>query len=101
MNASTATRPSIKRTWFFALAASVYSKAVKRSGNQSESRDSGENHGDLEGSEDEYSTSTNDAPGSGTVTPKDDGAPPPKGGKARGAGATIAGGRRRKANRKR
>ena len=101
MNASTATTPSIKRTWFLALVGLLYTKVVKRSAHQSESSDRAEENRDLDGSEDGYSTSTHDAPGSGTVTPKDDGAPPPKGGKARGAGATIAGGRRRKANRKR
>ena len=101
MNASTATMPSIKRTWFLALVGLVYTKVVKRSGLQSESSDSAEETKDLDGSEDGYSTSTHDAPGSGSVTPKDNGAPPAKEGKASRAAATIAGGRRRKGLRKR
>ena len=74
---------------------------VKR-GNQSESGDSTEQNGDLDGSEDGYSTGAPEGSGgSGTVTPKDDGTPPLKGGKASRAETTVAGGRRRKAVRKR
>ncbi|KAI0796690.1 DnaJ-domain-containing protein [Abortiporus biennis] len=96
LNSSTAVPPSISRTWFLALVVNLYTKVVKRG-----SSSGTENLVDDESLEDtdDGSVTNSDAPGSGTSTPKEG-----NGGtalKASRSAATMAGGKRRKAVRKR
>lgn len=93
LDESTAVPPSVKRTWFLGLIGNLVSKVTKRESSDSVDKDLEDEDRDESQTEDGTAGSTSDAPGSGTVTPKDG-----KGG--RGA-ATMAGGRRRKAVRKR
>ena len=88
VSSETAVAPSIKRTWFLALVTGLLGKVTRRDGSAIESTGPG-------GEEEEESAADSDAPGSGSVTPKEGGA---KNGRA--VATTMAGGRRRKAVRK-
>ncbi|KAI0349414.1 DnaJ-domain-containing protein [Trametes cingulata] len=96
VDSDTAVAPSIKRTWFLSLVTSLLRKAAKRDGAKIEDANAEpEGAGD---DSDEGSGTASDAPGSGTVTPKEGGA---AGGSKNGrAATTMAGGRRRKAVRR-
>lgn len=91
VNRSTAVPPSMSRTWPITLVKFLYGKI--RGGSSSEG--SKEDGAVVDESED---GTLSDVAGSGTVTPKEDDAPGMKAGRV---AATIAGGRRRKAVRKR
>jgi len=96
---STVIPPSMKGTWFLALVTKLGSKILKRGKSGSSGTDgSVEEDGSLEDTDDGSATNS-DAPGSGTVTPKEGAASAPL--KASRAAATMAGGRRRKQVRKR
>lgn len=87
----TAVAPSVTRTWFIALLVSGYTKVVKRDGTGAE----GDGAEDAEEGEEGEQSGTDSAPGSGTATPKEGR------GKRVVAATTMAGGKRRKAVRKR
>lgn len=80
----------MQRTWFLAFIGGLYTKAIKRgdtgTADQASEGAEGEEDDELSG------TDSASAPGSGTSTPK---------GKGVRTAATLAGGRRRKAVRKR
>ncbi|KAI0732954.1 DnaJ-domain-containing protein [Fomitopsis betulina] len=96
VNADTAIPPSLRRTWFVALLISLYTKVAKKGAS---APDVGGTQADGAESEDSSATGS-DAPGSGTVAPKNGSATGSlKGGRV--ASATMAGGRRRKAVKKR
>lgn len=88
MDSSTAVAPSISGTWFLTLISKLYAKIIKRKSSDSVNAD-GE---DIDEADDASGTAS-DAPGSGTTTPKE-----AKGGRM---ATSMAGGRRRKAVRKR
>ncbi|KAJ7498828.1 DnaJ domain-containing protein [Mycena latifolia] len=68
LDASTANRPAFTNTWFIALVKSLYYKAVSRlTGAPKEPGSDPEDEGN------ESSTTASEAPGSGTVTPKEGG----------------------------
>lgn len=92
MDDSTAIPPSVWRTWFVSLVAGLWGKYVP-SRKSAEERSAGTETDDIDGSQ-------SGTEGSGTVTPKEgvNGVGSKPGG-GRGA-ATMAGGRRRKAIRK-
>lgn len=88
---STASRPSMKGTWFLALVGNMVSKLGKRDSAGTSA---------AEAEIDETDDSMSDMGGSGTVTPSEgSGAGGSKAGKA--AATTMAGGRRRKNLKKR
>ena len=91
VSSETAVAPSIKRTWFLSLVTSMLGKVARRDGGAIDGGSAEEG----ESTEDGVSTAGSDVPGSGSVTPKEGGA-----GRGRVAAATMAGGRRRKAVRK-
>ncbi|THH32944.1 hypothetical protein EUX98_g1297 [Antrodiella citrinella] len=91
VDSSSAVAPSLASTWFLSVIASLYTKAVKRGDTGTEDQIASEADG-----EDGEISGTDSTPGSGTSTPKDG-----RSGKARAAVATMGGGRRRKAVRKR
>lgn len=90
INRDTAVPPSVSRTWPVALVKVLYSKIKSSS-----SENSREGVEDVDGSDD---ATLSDVAGSGTVTPKEEDAQQTKAGRV---AATMAGGRRRKAVRKR
>lgn len=92
LDKDSATPAAIGRTWFISLLKSSFVKVTTRSSPSEVEAPIGDNG-------DDSSETASDGPGSGTVTPNGDGAPTVlKGGKA----ATVkAGGKRRKAVRKR
>ena len=93
MDETTATRPSMKETWFLALVGKGMSKLGKRDSPGA----SGE-----EGEIDENDESSSDMGGSGSVTPSEGSGAGGKAGRAgKAAATTMAGGRRRKNVRKR
>ena len=99
VNSDTATPPSWRRTWFIALLISLYRKVAKKGASAADVGGAQTDGVEAYDSEDGSATGS-DAPGSGTVTPKNGSATGSlKGGRA--AAATMAGGRRRKAVRKR
>ena len=99
VNSDTATPPSLRRTWFVVLLISLYRKVTKKGASASGPGGAQTDGVEAYDSEDGSATGS-DAPGSGTVTPKNGSATGSlKGGRA--AAATMAGGRRRKAVRKR
>ncbi|KAJ7368388.1 DnaJ domain-containing protein [Mycena albidolilacea] len=77
LDKSTAPRPAFTNTWFFALVRSLYQNVVDRVTGASKERTSPEPEGD-----DDDSTTASEAPGSGTVTPKEG---KPSGGKRKRA----------------
>ncbi|KAK7695869.1 hypothetical protein QCA50_000507 [Cerrena zonata] len=87
---STATRPSMKGTWFLALVGNIVSKLGKRDSTGTSAE---------EAEIDENEDSSSDMGGSGTVTPSDGSGAGKKAVKA--AATTMAGGRRRKNVKKR
>ncbi|KAI0375616.1 DnaJ-domain-containing protein [Pilatotrama ljubarskyi] len=92
VDSDTAVAPSIKRTWFLSLVTGLLSEVAKRDGAKIEDASAvPEGAGD---DSDDGSGTTSDAPGSGTVTPRDGST---SGGSKNGrAATTMAGGRRRK-----
>jgi len=84
LDASTANRPDITNTWFLALMRSLYYRVLDR---VSPSREHASPEPEDDGNE--SSTTASEAPGSGTVTPKE------------GRAAGPAGGKRKRATRKR
>ncbi|KAJ7781150.1 DnaJ domain-containing protein [Mycena metata] len=84
LDASTATRPAFTNTWFIALVKSYYYKAVDRVSPPKE-----KGSPEPEDDDEESSTTASEAPGSGTVTPKE------------GRAGSSSGGKRKKATRKR
>lgn len=102
MDDSTAVAPSIKGTWFLALAALAYEKIANRRSEQ-EGAAEGDAIDDDEGTED-ASGSASEAPASGTSTPKEtasvNGASGVNAKGGRVQATTMAGGRRRKTVRK-
>ncbi|KAI0921080.1 hypothetical protein AcW1_004826 [Taiwanofungus camphoratus] len=93
VNSDTAVPPSLKRTWFLSFLIGLYHRLIKRTGLELESRPV-ENGDDT----DDASATASDVPGSGAATPKEMHAPAKSG---RATAAVMAGGRRRKAVRKR
>lgn len=77
LDKSTAPRPAFTNTWFIALTRSLYQNVVDRVTGASKERTSPEPEGD-----DDDSTTASEAPGSGTVTPKEG---KPSGGKRKRA----------------
>jgi len=96
VDSNTAIPPSLKRTWFLSLVINFYAKIAKRVSPTSEDGASAAADGDLEDSDDASATAS-DAPG-GATNSKNATAPSARGGRT---AATMAGGRRRKAVRKR
>ena len=94
MTSETAVAPSIKRTWFLSLVTGVLGKVTRRDGSaiEEEASTGGEDEGDS------GSVAGSDAAGSGTVTPREGRAGGARNGRA--AATTMAGGRRRKAVRR-
>ncbi|KAJ7507907.1 DnaJ domain-containing protein [Mycena galericulata] len=81
LDASTANRPDFANTWFITLVRSLYYRALDRVSPIRE-------HASPEPEDDggnESSTTASEAPGSGTVTPKEGRAPGPTGGKRKRA----------------
>ncbi|KAJ7180181.1 DnaJ domain-containing protein [Mycena crocata] len=74
LDASTANRPNFTNTWFIALVKSSYYKAVDRFTPSKE-------HGSPEPEDDGDESTASEAPGSGTVTPKEGRASAPAAGK--------------------
>ncbi|KAK7470550.1 hypothetical protein VKT23_001975 [Stygiomarasmius scandens] len=92
VDASAATLPAVSRTWFVVFMHSLYERAFGSRGNSSEPAHHSESEFDEVSG---YDSSTSEKPSSGTVTPKEEakiGARAP---------TTMAGGKRRKAVRKR
>ncbi|KAI0661004.1 DnaJ-domain-containing protein [Cubamyces menziesii] len=99
VNSDTAVPPSIKRTWFLSLVTRLVGKAVRRDGTKIEGA-SAEPEGEGEDSDGGSGTGS-DVPSSGAVTPKEgstSGGGSVKGGQR--AATTMAGGKRRKAVRR-
>ena len=94
VDSTTAVVPSIKRTWFLAMLAQLYDKIIH--GQSAHDDVDANDMGDID---DDASGTASDAPVSGTVTPKEkeNGSGAVKGGRV---ATTMAGGRRRKAVRK-
>lgn len=94
VDSSTAVAPSIKRTWFLAMLSQTYDKITYQLYAQGQANTGATDDID----DDDASGTASDAPASGTVTPKENGA---GAGAAKGrAATTMAGGRRRKVVRK-
>ncbi|KAJ7713756.1 DnaJ domain-containing protein [Mycena maculata] len=81
LDASTANRPDVLNTWFLALVRSLYYRALDRVFPPPREHASPEPEDDGN----ESSTTGSEAPGSGTVTPKEGRAPGPAGGKRKRA----------------
>lgn len=92
LDTDSAVRAAIGRTWFISLIKSTFAKIAHRTPKDSD--EAAEDNG-----EDGSSETASDNPGSGTVTPNNEGAPTTlKGGRQ---AAVKAGGKRRKAVKKR
>ncbi|CCM01606.1 uncharacterized protein FIBRA_03666 [Fibroporia radiculosa] len=101
VDSDTAVPPSIRRTWFAALVAALYRRVANRASTEAENGMAERGGLDPEGSDD-GSAAASDTPGSGATTPNSKAAKDTAGlGNGGRAAAAMAGGRRRKAVRKR
>ncbi|KZT12474.1 DnaJ-domain-containing protein [Laetiporus sulphureus 93-53] len=98
VDSNTAIPPSLKRTWFISLMIRLYERMTAGKNAASGDNTKATTDADLEDSDD-ASASASDIPGSGAATPKEGTVSGAK--KGRAAAAELAGGRRRKAVRKR
>ena len=96
MDSETAVAPSIKRTWFLSLVTGLLGKVAGRDG---AIEGAGQEGAAGEDDSDDASGVSSDAPGSGTATPKE-GSDSGRSRNGRIAATTMAGGRRRKAVKK-
>ena len=96
MDSETAVAPSIKRTWFLSLVTGLLGKMAGRDGRIASA---GQDGAVAEDESDDASGVSSDAPGSGTATPKE-GSDSGRSRNGRIAATTMAGGRRRKAVKK-
>ncbi|OBZ70395.1 putative J domain-containing protein C2E1P5.03 [Grifola frondosa] len=94
VDSNTAVAPSLKTTWFPSLVIHILGRVTKRG---TPTDDGPTDNGDA-GETEDGSATTSDVPGSGAVTPKEGTAPALKNGRI---ATTMAGGRRRKAVKKR
>ena len=96
VDSETAVAPSIKRTWFLSLVTGLLGKVAGRDG---AIEGAGQEGAAGEDESDDASGVSSDAPGSGTATPKE-GSDSGRSRNGRIAATTMAGGRRRKAVKK-